>query len=215
MASSKHLVAGALIWTAAAAAPPTETTDATFQRLCSQCHGADRLGGVGPALIPETLGRLEPEEAIHAILEGRPASQMPAFGGQIDEETAARLAEYVFNPPAEKAEDRASSPPGSVATGEGPARPGVDRAESWPSPRPLPEAESPKPGNKDGKGLVPEIRGYEILYSLGQGGMGVVYLAKRAENGARVALKVIRPSVVVSERDVGSMAFSRDRSPIR
>jgi len=91
-----------LIWTAAAAAPPTETTDATFQRLCSQCHGADRLGGVGPALIPETLGRLEPEEAIHAILEGRPASQMPAFGGQIDEETAAGLAEYVFTPPAEK-----------------------------------------------------------------------------------------------------------------
>jgi len=102
MAISKHLVAGALIWTAAAAAPPTESTDATFQRLCAQCHGADRLGGVGPALIPETLGRLKPDEARRAILEGRPASQMPAFAGQVDEETAGRLVEHVFKPPAEK-----------------------------------------------------------------------------------------------------------------
>ena len=43
-----------------AAEPTAESTDATYQRLCAQCHGPDRLGGVGPALIPETLGRLEP-----------------------------------------------------------------------------------------------------------------------------------------------------------
>lgn len=78
-----------------------EGVDAVYQRLCAQCHGPDRLGGVGPALIPQTLGRLKPAEAQRAILEGRPASQMPAFAGQVDETMAARLAEHVFAPPAE------------------------------------------------------------------------------------------------------------------
>jgi hypothetical protein len=61
-----------------------------------------RLGGIGPALIPENLGRLKPDEARRTILEGRVATQMPAFTGQVDEETAGRLVEYVFAPPAEK-----------------------------------------------------------------------------------------------------------------
>jgi cytochrome c553 len=82
-------------------APAAETVDQTFQRLCATCHGADRLGGTGPALIPETLGRLTPEGAREAILAGRPASQMPPFAGQIDGDRVAELAEYVFAPPAE------------------------------------------------------------------------------------------------------------------
>ena len=78
-----------------------EGVDAVYQRLCAQCHGPDRLGGVGPALIPQTLGRLKPDDAKHAILEGRPASQMPAFAGLVDDGMAARLTALIFEPPAE------------------------------------------------------------------------------------------------------------------
>jgi mono/diheme cytochrome c family protein/DNA-binding beta-propeller fold protein YncE len=103
MTIARYLAAAALLWTACGTAtPPPESTDATFQRLCAQCHGADRLGGIGPALIPENLGRLKPDEARRTILDGRVATQMPAFAGQVDEETAVRLVEYVFAPPAEK-----------------------------------------------------------------------------------------------------------------
>lgn len=79
-------------------APAGETVDQTYQRLCAICHGADRLGGTGPALIPETLGRLTPQAAREAILNGRPASQMPAFAGLIDADRGAALAERIFTP---------------------------------------------------------------------------------------------------------------------
>ena len=29
-----------------------------YQSYCAACHGADRLGGTGPALLPENLERL-------------------------------------------------------------------------------------------------------------------------------------------------------------
>ena len=34
-----------------------------YQTHCAACHGADRLGGMGPALLPENLSRLKKAEA--------------------------------------------------------------------------------------------------------------------------------------------------------
>ena len=31
---------------------------ALYAEHCAECHGADRLGGIGPALLPSNLGRL-------------------------------------------------------------------------------------------------------------------------------------------------------------
>ena len=44
---------------------------------CASCHGAARLGGTGPALIPETLGRMRGPNLEKVIANGRAATQMP------------------------------------------------------------------------------------------------------------------------------------------
>ena len=45
------------------------------------------------------------------------------------------------------------------------------------------------------------IGNYQILRELGQGGMGVVYLASQLDTGRQVALKMIRPGIRVTDRD--------------
>ena len=56
---------------------------ALYGRHCAACHGADRLGGTGPALIPEALVRLKLEAAKNVIAQGRPATQMPGFAATL------------------------------------------------------------------------------------------------------------------------------------
>lgn len=75
-------------------------TEALYQQHCASCHGADRLGGMGPALLPENLSRLKKPQAEEAIRHGRPATQMPAFGDVLDDASVAALAEYIYQPPA-------------------------------------------------------------------------------------------------------------------
>ncbi len=96
---------------------------ALYRQHCAQCHGADRLGRMGPALLPENLVRLRKPQAAKVIRNGRPATQMPAFGGRLDSEQIAALVRYIYTPlPAVptwgEAEIRASRivhvPPGSL-----------------------------------------------------------------------------------------------------
>jgi DNA-binding beta-propeller fold protein YncE len=77
--------------------------DATilYQQQCAACHGADRLGRIGPALLPENLKRLKKKRAIDVIANGRVASQMPAFGESLLEEQIIALADLIFTPLAE------------------------------------------------------------------------------------------------------------------
>lgn len=72
-----------------------------YQANCASCHGADRLGGAGPALLPGNLDRLRPPEAIKTITEGRQATQMPAFGaniGTLSTAEIAALAALIYTP---------------------------------------------------------------------------------------------------------------------
>jgi mono/diheme cytochrome c family protein/WD40 repeat protein len=69
-----------------------------FAEHCAACHGEDRLGGTGPALIPETLGRKGAQAVITAITEGRPQTQMAAFGNQVTADQIAGLAAFVLTP---------------------------------------------------------------------------------------------------------------------
>ena len=73
-------------------------TDKLFQTHCSSCHGADRLGGVGPALLPENLTRLKKKEAVSVIGSGRAATQMPAFEKILTSEQIISLVDMIYTP---------------------------------------------------------------------------------------------------------------------
>lgn len=71
-----------------------------YTQQCAACHGADRLGGVGPALLPSNLERLRPAEARNVISNGRMATQMPAFGQTLGKDEVEQLAQYIYAEPA-------------------------------------------------------------------------------------------------------------------
>ena len=74
---------------------------ATYKAHCAECHGVERLGGIGPALLPGNLKRLRKAKALKVIAGGREASQMPAFGETLDEAQIKALAEMIYTPLAE------------------------------------------------------------------------------------------------------------------
>lgn len=81
-------------------ANPTEDTEALYQQHCASCHGADRLGGMGPALLPQNLSRLKQLAAEAVIRNGQPATQMPAFADVLDADSITALADYIYREPA-------------------------------------------------------------------------------------------------------------------
>ena len=83
------------------AVPLAADPRATYADHCAECHGAARLGGIGPALIPETLGRMRGPDLSAVIAEGRAATQMPAFAETLDAAEIAALAAYLETPLAE------------------------------------------------------------------------------------------------------------------
>lgn len=76
---------------------PTTAED-LYRQNCAKCHGADRLGRIGPALLPENLKRLKPKQARKVIRDGRAATQMPAFGDKLDDAQIASLVELIYQP---------------------------------------------------------------------------------------------------------------------
>ncbi|PRB82899.1 nitrite reductase [Pseudomonas sp. MYb185] len=71
---------------------------ALYQAQCQSCHGLNRLGGTGPALLPESLGRIKPEEVRNVIHDGRPASQMAAYGELLGSDEIDALVGYLYRP---------------------------------------------------------------------------------------------------------------------
>jgi mono/diheme cytochrome c family protein len=99
--------AAALATALLACTPTSATTDAPapdgaalYARHCAACHGAARLGGTGPALLPGNLGRLSPARAAAAVAAGLPATQMPAFGQTLGADEIDAVVAHVFTPPA-------------------------------------------------------------------------------------------------------------------
>jgi mono/diheme cytochrome c family protein/DNA-binding beta-propeller fold protein YncE len=69
-----------------------------YREHCVACHGEQRLGGMGPALLPESLQRLRPAQALTVITRGRTATQMPAFQDKLSAEQIASLSQWIYTP---------------------------------------------------------------------------------------------------------------------
>ncbi|MDH5206635.1 MAG: cytochrome c, partial [Hylemonella sp.] len=85
------LSAGAL----AQAQARTDSPPALYQTHCASCHGVQRLGAMGPALLPESLARLRRASAQQVIAQGRAATQMPGFADKLDDAQIAQLTQWI------------------------------------------------------------------------------------------------------------------------
>ncbi len=69
-----------------------------FKEHCASCHGEDRLGSSGPALLPENLKRVKKPQATISIADGLPATQMPGFSDKLNAAEIESLVEYIYTP---------------------------------------------------------------------------------------------------------------------
>jgi mono/diheme cytochrome c family protein/DNA-binding beta-propeller fold protein YncE len=93
-------VLAALAVALAVAAPAAADPAKLYAEHCASCHGADRFGGMGPALLPSNLERLRKTSAVEAIAQGRVATQMPGFADRLSSAEIRALADLVYAPPA-------------------------------------------------------------------------------------------------------------------
>lgn len=100
---------------------------AAYETHCAACHGPGRLGGQGPALLPESLARIGPKAVAEVIAQGRPATQMPGFADRLSAEEVEALARFVRTPvdppPAWSLAEMAASRVVAVDPASLPARP--------------------------------------------------------------------------------------------
>jgi mono/diheme cytochrome c family protein/WD40 repeat protein len=79
-------------------ASPVIDAPALYQQHCAVCHGEQRIGLMGPALLPESLERLRPAETLQVMSKGRPATQMPGFADRLSSAELTALAAFIRTP---------------------------------------------------------------------------------------------------------------------
>ena len=96
---SHHIFLSALLALALATPALAQPNPAAlYQQHCASCHGAQRTGLMGPALLPESLERTRPAEVLRVITEGRQATQMMGFAEQLSPPEIKALADWVRTP---------------------------------------------------------------------------------------------------------------------
>jgi mono/diheme cytochrome c family protein len=69
---------------------------AIFAANCARCHGADRSGKNGPALLPE---RLTQDPSVYEAVITNGSGPMPAFGNRLSSEEISALVEFILSNP--------------------------------------------------------------------------------------------------------------------
>ncbi len=87
-----------LYWFNAMLPVQANDVETLYQQHCAVCHNAQRLGGMGPALLPGNLKRLRKQAAAEVIASGRAATQMPGFADRLSIDQIAALADYIYTP---------------------------------------------------------------------------------------------------------------------
>jgi mono/diheme cytochrome c family protein len=70
--------------------------EAIFAANCARCHGADRSGGRGPALLPE---RLTKDPAIYQTTITNGSGGMPSFNNKLSSDEISALVEFILSEP--------------------------------------------------------------------------------------------------------------------
>lgn len=95
---------GLALVSALSTAAPLEGGDAAvdpaalYQQHCASCHGQQRTGSMGPALLPESLERTRPAQVLHVIQHGRQATQMAGYADQLSQGQIQALADWIRTP---------------------------------------------------------------------------------------------------------------------
>ena len=100
MSTSRAAVVFAALCVVASPAWSDGSAAANYATHCASCHGGERLGGAGPALLPENLERLRKPAAAETIGKGRMATQMPAFADKLSASEIEALVASAYAPPA-------------------------------------------------------------------------------------------------------------------
>lgn len=69
-----------------------------YQEHCATCHHQDRLGGTGPALLPENLKRVTRDQVASIIHDGLVSTQMPGFSDKLTMEEIRQLVDFIYMP---------------------------------------------------------------------------------------------------------------------
>lgn len=88
------LLAAAALASAGAAgdapAPPRQTELLHLLRHdCGSCHGLTMRGGLGPALLPQTLADKDEARLVEIVLDGVPGTPMPPWRFELSPDEAA------------------------------------------------------------------------------------------------------------------------------
>lgn len=85
--------------TVASGAPAdVETGEAIFASNCAGCHGADRNGGVGPALVgDDALAGFADRDAVISFVSVGVPGRMPGFETRLTPDEIDAVAEFVFS----------------------------------------------------------------------------------------------------------------------
>mgnify|MGYP001307791015 FL=1 len=96
--SRRILVTALLALGLASPALAAPDAPALYQQHCASCHGVQRTGLMGPALLPESLERTRPAEVLRVITEGRQATQMAGYAGQLSGAEIKAIADWIRTP---------------------------------------------------------------------------------------------------------------------
>jgi cytochrome c6 len=76
--------------------PPAIDAAALFDANCARCHGADRVSGGAPDLVPDQLTK-DREVYIGTITNG--SGPMPAWGSQLSADEINALVDFILSTP--------------------------------------------------------------------------------------------------------------------
>ena len=87
----------AMAETAVTEVNPTRQNELVYflKHDCGSCHGMTLKGGLGPALLPETLSALPKEYVVTTIMEGRKNTAMPPWKSMLSRNDALWITEQL------------------------------------------------------------------------------------------------------------------------